>query len=110
MYAGQIMEARSAHDLFASPQHPYTEALLAAMPERSEGLARLSTIPGMVPGLADRPTGCLFAPRCPYATPHCKTERPLLTASPTGSVRCHYPLAPLGAGSPVPAAVQGVMA
>jgi len=110
MYAGQIMEERSSHALFASPQHPYTEALLAAMPERSEGLARLSTIPGMVPGLADRPTGCLFAPRCPYATLHCKTERPPLTASPEGSVRCHFPLVPLGVVSPLPKAVQGSLA
>src|SRR5688500_11038947 len=60
MYAGQIMEEQSAQALFNTPQHPYTEALLSALPERSDGSARLATIPGMVPGLYDRPTGCLF--------------------------------------------------
>ncbi len=92
MYAGQIMEERSAQDIFESPQHPYTEALLAAMPERSDGATRLSTIPGMVPGLYDRPTGCLFSPRCIYANRHCRDERPALREWQTGWVRCHAPL------------------
>jgi dipeptide transport system ATP-binding protein len=92
MYAGQIMEEQGAHALFNTPQHPYTEALLAALPERSDGSARLATIPGMVPGLYDRPAGCLFAPRCAYATEHCRTERPSLAAWQNGHVRCHYPL------------------
>ena len=64
MYAGQVVEERGADELFAAPQHPYTAALLAAMPERSTGESRLATIPGVVPGLYDRPQGCLFAPRC----------------------------------------------
>ena len=92
MYAGQIMEEQSAAALFAAPQHPYTEALLSALPDRSEDGARLATIPGMVPGLYDRPGGCLFAPRCGYATEHSRTERPLLRAWHDGKVRCHYPL------------------
>lgn len=91
MYAGQ-MEEQSAHALFNTPQHPYTEALLAALPERSDGSTRLATIPGMVPGLYDRPTGCLFAPRCAYATEHSRTVRPALRAWQDGMVRCHYPL------------------
>ena len=92
MYAGQIMEEQSASALFNTPQHPYTEALLSALPERSDGSSRLATIPGMVPGLYDRPTGCLFAPRCSYATEHSRNERPLLRAWKDGMVRCHYPL------------------
>ena len=97
MYAGQIMEERGAQALFNTPQHPYTEALLAALPERSDGSARLATIPGMVPGLYDRPAGCLFAPRCAYATEHCRAHRPALRAWDDvshggGMVRCHYPL------------------
>ncbi len=92
MYAGQIMEERGAHHIFEAPQHPYTEALMAAMPERSDGLSRLATIPGMVPGLYDRPTGCLFAPRCTYVTNHCRAQRPELRESHSGIVRCHYPL------------------
>ena len=97
MYAGQIMEERGAQALFNLPQHPYTEALLAALPERSDGSARLATIPGMVPGLYDRPAGCLFAPRCAYATEHCGAVRPQLRSWDDasyggGMVRCHYPL------------------
>jgi dipeptide transport system ATP-binding protein len=91
MYAGQIMEERKASDLFASPQHPYTEALLAALPERSEG-GRLATIPGVVPGLYDRPRGCLFSPRCVYATEHSRNGRPELRPWASGQIRCHYPL------------------
>jgi dipeptide transport system ATP-binding protein len=91
MYAGQIMEERSAADLFESPQHPYTAALLAALPERSEG-GRLATIPGVVPGLYDRPKGCLFSPRCAYATEHSRNVRPDLRAWAGGHIRCHYPL------------------
>src|SRR6266851_3507440 len=70
MYAGQVVEERSAAALFAAPQHPYTAALLAALPERSTGETRLATIPGVVPGLHDRPVGCLFHPRCLYAIAH----------------------------------------
>ena len=91
MYAGQVMEEQSADALFANPQHPYTAALLAALPERSEG-GRLATIPGVVPGLYDRPRGCLFSPRCAYATDHSRNERPALRPWQDGFVRCHYPL------------------
>ena len=92
MYAGQIMEERGAHDLFATPQHPYTEALMAALPERSDGVTRLATIPGMVPGLYDRPDGCLFAPRCRDAVDACRVARPPLQAVSKGRVRCQFPL------------------
>jgi len=92
MYAGQVVEQRSAAALFESPQHPYTAALLAAMPERSDGNARLANIPGVVPGLLDRPSGCLFAPRCEYATAFSQVERPALREWQGGLVRCHHPL------------------
>ncbi len=92
MYAGQIVEERDADALFAAPEHPYTEALLSAMPERSAGGGRLATIPGIVPGLYDRPPGCLFAPRCTYATERSCRVRPELRAWAGGRVRCHYPL------------------
>ena len=93
MYAGQIMEERRANDLFAAPRHPYTEALMAAMPERSDGRSRLATIPGMVPGLYDRPRGCLFSPRCAYVRDSCRSQRPPLDApGPEGQVRCLFPL------------------
>jgi dipeptide transport system ATP-binding protein len=92
MYAGQVGEERATAALFAAPQHPYTAALLAALPERSTGESRLATIPGMVPGLHDRPTGCLFNPRCRYATPHSRAVEPALRSWQDGKVRCHYPL------------------
>jgi len=92
MYAGQIMEERKVDALFADPQHPYSAALLAALPERSENATRLATIPGMVPGLNDRPKGCLFSPRCAYATEHSRNVQPELRSWADGRVRCHYPL------------------
>ena len=92
MYAGQVMEQRAAQDLFLKPQHPYTEALMSAMPERSDGLSRLTTIPGMVPGLYDRPTGCLFAPRCSVAVEGTCSKRPTLRPWLEGAVRCHFPI------------------
>ena len=93
MYAGQIMEERPASALFAEPRHPYTEALMAAMPERSDGRSRLATIPGMVPGLYDRPGGCLFSPRCGYVQGPCHSARPpLADVSGDGKVRCLFPL------------------
>ena len=92
MYAGQVMEERCADGLFRSPQHPYTEALLAALPEQGEAGRPLVTIPGVVPGVFDRPAGCLFAPRCAYATAHSVAVRPDLRTWQGGAVRCHYPL------------------
>ena len=92
MYAGEIMEEQPAQALFQRPRHPYTEALMAALPERSDGSARLATIPGMVPGLYDRPTGCLFAPRCSYADDDCRGQRPGLVKGLEAAVRCHHPL------------------
>ena len=92
MYAGEIMEEQPAQALFQRPRHPYTEALMAALPERSDGSARLATIPGMVPGLYDRPTGCLFAPRCGYADDDCRSQRPGLVNGLQAAVRCHHPL------------------
>ena len=92
MYAGQVMEEQPADALFAHPRHPYTAALLDALPERAEGKPRLPTIPGVVPGIDDRPAGCLFAPRCRWATTRCSAERPMLLPSMGARVRCHYPL------------------
>jgi dipeptide transport system ATP-binding protein len=91
MYSGQVMETNATDALFADPQHPYTAALMAARPESRLG-DRLATIPGVVPSLAERPDGCLFAPRCKYATPHAVACRPDLRPWQAGLVRCHYPL------------------
>ncbi len=61
--------------LFADPHHPYTAALLASLPERATGRL-LPSIGGVVPGFYDRPEGCLFSPRCAYATALCRAEAP----------------------------------
>ena len=92
MYAGQQVEEREVEALFAAPRHPYTAALLDALPERSIGQRRLATIPGVVPGALDQPVGCLFNPRCPYATDRCRAQRPALEPDRGGKVRCYYPL------------------
>ncbi len=87
MYAGQVVETGETDALFDAPRHPYTQALLAALPEHSRGAHRLSALPGIVPGRDDRPTGCLLAPRCSRVQDRCKTERPNLVAG----VRCFFP-------------------
>ena len=92
MYAGQVMEEQPAAALFRHPRHPYTAALLGALPERAEGKPRLSTIPGVVPGADDRPAGCLFSTRCTFRTARCDAERPALAGAFGARVRCHYPL------------------
>ena len=78
MYAGEVIETNRVPDIFARPHHPYTEALLAAIPEHNRGAKRLSALPGMVPGRDDRPSGCLFAPRCKYVVDDCRKGRPRL--------------------------------
>ena len=92
MYAGQMVEEAPTEALFAAPRHPYTAALLEALPERAIGRRRLPTIPGVVPGIADRPEGCLFNPRCRFATERCIARVPVLDGPPGRRARCHYPL------------------
>jgi dipeptide transport system ATP-binding protein len=88
MYAGQAVESAPVERLFARPRHPYTAALLDALPERNRGARRLDALPGVVPGRFDRPSGCLFAPRCEGAQARCRAERPPMAEG----VRCFFPL------------------
>ena len=74
-YAGQKVEEAPVAQLFAHPHHPYTAALLSALPERSSS-KRLTSIAGVVPGQFDRPTGCLFSPRCPRVQDICRSTPP----------------------------------
>ncbi len=92
MYAGQMVEEAATGTLFAAPRHPYTAALLEALPERAHGRRRLPTIPGVVPGIADRPSGCLFNPRCRIATGLCQSHVPPLSGPVGQRARCHTPL------------------
>ena len=92
MYAGQVVEAARADDLFRTPRHPYTEALLAALPENNVGKRRLASLAGVVPGAFDRPGGCLLSPRCPYVQPRCRAERPPLYDVPPTLARCFFPI------------------
>ncbi|HOV33952.1 MAG TPA: ABC transporter ATP-binding protein, partial [Candidatus Hydrogenedens sp.] len=79
MYLGKIVEEAPTEQLFNSPNHPYTQALLSAIPKPDPG----ATLPkllaqGEPPSPINPPTGCSFHPRCPYATEQCCTEEPLL--------------------------------
>jgi dipeptide transport system ATP-binding protein len=97
MYAGQVMEIGTVPEIFTTPQHPYTAALMSALPENNVGRDRLQTIAGVVPGAYDRPHGCLLAPRCAYAESRCQAERPALSRAEHGEVRCFFPLDARGA-------------
>lgn len=90
-YAGQKIEEQAVLPLFETPHHPYTAALLDALPERATE-RRLPTIPGVVPGQFDRPQGCLFSPRCMFADALCKSKPPSPQRAALGLARCHYPL------------------
>ncbi|NBQ28935.1 MAG: ABC transporter ATP-binding protein [Rhodobacteraceae bacterium] len=90
-YAGQKIEEQPVLNLFNTPRHPYTAALLDALPERAVDKF-LPTIPGVVPGQFDRPLGCLFSPRCKFANETCRTNKPITSGAELGMARCHYPL------------------
>jgi peptide/nickel transport system ATP-binding protein len=96
MYLGAIVETGPTADIFRNPAHPYTEALISAVPvpevDRPNRRARI-VLAGDVPSPMHPPSGCRFHPRCRYATQRCKTERPVLELAAKGrQVACHYPL------------------
>jgi dipeptide transport system ATP-binding protein len=92
MYAGQVVETAAVPRLFDAPRHPYTEALLAALPEHNIGQRRLRSMSGMVPGAFDRPAGCQLSPRCAYAQDRCRSEAPPMLGEAGALARCFFPL------------------
>lgn len=91
MYFGRIVELSDRASLYRHPRHPYTRALLSAVPVPDPTARRERMhVRGDVPSPVAPPPGCAFHPRCPYAEPRCRVEQPLLTAGPDGhAVACH---------------------
>ena len=90
MYAGELVEVASREDFFTRPQHPYTQALFAALPDVSRRGLALTTIPGQVPPLAAMPAGCRFADRCPHVMAVCRAVSPPWREVAGHPVRCHW--------------------
>ena len=96
MYLGSIVEIGAADDVFSRPAHPYTEALISAVPKPvyANGTTRKRIVlTGDVPSPINPPAGCRFHPRCPVVQDRCRVERPMLQpTSMTRSVACHFPI------------------
>lgn len=95
MYAGKVIEYGTVEDIFYRPKHHYTKGLLNSVPhfESTKKLARLETIPGIVPSLLSLPKGCRFQERCKAVTDKCRAQEPQLqTVKDIHQVSCHFPL------------------
>ncbi len=91
MYAGELVEVAEREEFFSRPQHPYTQALFAALPEVSRRGMALTTIPGQVPSLAAMPAGCRFADRCSHVMPVCREISPdWRGVAASHTLRCHW--------------------
>lgn len=94
MYLGRLMEVAPTRDLFQRPLHPYTEALMAAVPQpdpRGNRTRKRVPLKGEIANAANPPSGCSFHPRCPYAQARCSAEVPALRTVEGGrQVRCHF--------------------
>ncbi|MDB5383175.1 MAG: transporter ATP-binding protein [Rhodospirillales bacterium] len=89
MYLGRLVEVSPAETLFQAPQHPYTRALMEAIPDMAMAGHARAPVGGEVPSPIDPPTGCAFHPRCPLANTRCKAERPELLVAGGAMVACH---------------------
>jgi peptide/nickel transport system ATP-binding protein len=88
MYAGRLVEVAPIGEMITNPRHPYTRALIAALPSL-ERRGPLAGIPGLAPLLRELPPGCAFHPRCPQATDRCRTEKPVVREIVRAQVACH---------------------
>ncbi len=92
MYAGRIMEKGTVEDVLVNPKHPYTQGLMNSFPSFTGEKTNLRGIPGSLPDMGIKPTGCVFASRCPKATDRCRGEIPALTEVAEGwEVACFTP-------------------
>ena len=94
LYCGQTVEIADSEDLIKSPYHPYTQALIYAIPDFGKAMPHkspLNTLPGVIPSLEHLPIGCRLGPRCPYAQKKC-IQAPELIPIKDHSVACHFPL------------------
>ncbi len=107
MYAGQLVETATVAEIFRAPRHPYTQALLAALPTQDQVPGTLRVIPGRVPNLADPPPGCRFASRCPFVMEVCTTVPPLAHETADHLIACWLSEATREAGRPTGAATGG---
>ena len=89
MYLGRLVEQAGKHQLFGSPQHPYTKMLLDAIPKMHDTGRARTPVQGEVPNPLNPPTGCAFNPRCPFANDRCRNERPALLELRGVRVACH---------------------
>jgi oligopeptide/dipeptide ABC transporter ATP-binding protein len=94
MYLGKIVEIGESESIYEHPKHPYTAALLSAVPRATAGGRERIVLSGDVPSPVDPPAACVFHPRCPrFHEGHCDVETPQLRELSTGqSAACHYPL------------------
>jgi peptide/nickel transport system ATP-binding protein len=91
MYLGRIVEQGDPDRLFAAPAHPYTKALVSAIPVAAQVPRRRMVLSGEPPNPVDLPQGCAFHPRCPFAAERCRSEKPELRPLPDGRrAACHF--------------------
>ncbi len=91
VYAGEIVEIGTVEEVYLHPKHPYTKGLFDSIPKIDEDTEKLVPIDGMMPNMAELPTGCYFHPRCPYCKDICKKESPQLLGK-EHQCKCHFPL------------------
>ena len=89
MYLGQLVEIGASAQVYAEPRHPYTHALISAVPKLSSGKAVFTPITGEIPSPLDPPKACVFHPRCPLAAERCRTEKPQPRSVGGRTVACH---------------------